>query len=93
MILTKLADILSSNQIDIPKPDPSTALPTILKMVFAVAGAVALLIITIAGLRMVLSQGNPESVNRTRNTVLYAVIGLVICILGFSIVSFVVTRI
>ena len=91
--ITNIADILSSKDINIPKTEPTTALPNLLKIVFAVAGAVSVLIITIAGLRMVLSQGNPESVNRARNTVIYAAIGLMVCVFGFAIVTFVLNKI
>lgn len=64
-----------------------------LKLVFGVAGAVALIIITIAGLQYVLSQGNPQSTAKAKDTILYAIVGLVICIFGFAIVQFVVSRV
>lgn len=91
-IFTKLADLLVPSDINIPKGTPDSVLPTVLKIVFAVAGAVSVLIITISGLRLVLSQGNPEGLNRVRNTIIYAALGLVVCVAGFTIVTFVISK-
>jgi hypothetical protein len=63
-----------------------------LQMTFGVAGAVAVLIIVIAGFQYVMSTGDPQSTNKAKNTILYALIGLVICVFAFSIVTFVVTN-
>lgn len=67
-------------------------LPTVLRLVFGIAGAIALLVITIAGFKYVISQGNPQEVAKAKDTILYALIGLAICILAFAIVGFVVGR-
>jgi hypothetical protein len=70
-----------------------TVIQTVLQFVFGLAGAVALLIITIAGTMYILSQGDPQKVAKAKNTIIYALIGLVITILSYSIVSFVVTKV
>ena len=62
-------------------------------LVFGIMGAVALLVITIAGFKYVLSQGNPQETAKAKNTILYALIGLVVAILAFNIVKFVVGRV
>jgi len=93
MNLNKLAAIIAPGELRIPKGGTDTSLNIGMSIVFATAGAVALLIIVIAGLRMVLSQGNPESVSKARNTIIYAAIGLAVCVLGFSIVTFVLNNV
>lgn len=60
-----------------------------IKLTFAVAGAIALLVITLAGLQYILSQGDPQKTAKAKNTILYAVIGLVLLLLSYTIVSFV----
>jgi hypothetical protein len=73
-------------------PHPAANSGTISKaltIVFAITGAVALLIIVIAGFRYIIAQGDPNSVSQARNTILYAVIGLIISLAAFSIVTFV----
>lgn len=70
----------------------NTNIDSILKLVFGVAGGVALLIITIAGFKYVLSQGNPQETAKAKNTILYALIGLVVCVTAFAIVGFIFTE-
>lgn len=55
-----------------------------------VTGAIALLIIIIAGFRYVTSQGNAQSVAKAKNAIIYAGVGLAVSLLAFSIVTFVV---
>lgn len=64
----------------------------ILQVVFATMGAVAILIIAIAGLQYVLSNGDPQKTARAKDTIIYAVIGLVVAIMSFTIVTFVLGR-
>ncbi len=56
------------------------------------SGTIALVLIIIAGLMFIFSSGNAESAGRARNTVIYAIIGLVIAVVGQAIVSFVLNR-
>lgn len=91
--LYKLIAIIAPSEVNVPKADPSTALPKILTIVFATAGAVSLLIITIAGFRLVMSQGNPEGLSKARTAIIYALLGLLICISGTIIVRFVMVRV
>lgn len=63
-----------------------------IRLAFGVAGGVALLIVSIAGFKYVLSQGNPQETAKAKNTIVYALIGLVVCITAYSIVTFVVTN-
>lgn len=89
----KLVTIIALEGVNIPTTNPSTALPKILTMVFATAGAIALLVITIAGFRLVMSQGNPEGLAKARTAIIFALLGLLICISGTIIVKFVMGRI
>lgn len=68
----------------------SDLITKVLQLVFGLAGAVALLIITLAGTQYVLSQGDPQKVAKAKQTIIYALIGLVITIMSYAIVSFVV---
>lgn len=69
------------------------SIQTALQIAFGVAGAIAVIIIIIAGLRYTISSGNPQEASKAKNAILYAVIGLVVCILGVAIIRFVITRI
>ena len=63
-----------------------------LQLVFGVMGAVSLIIITIGALKYIVSMGDPQSTAKAKNTILYAIIGLVISASAFSIVAFVIGR-
>jgi cytochrome bd-type quinol oxidase subunit 2 len=58
-----------------------------------VVGAVSVIMIIIGGLRYVLSNGDSKQAESARNTILYSVIGIVVAIASFAIVSFVTTHI
>jgi hypothetical protein len=94
-ILELFAQGISINPNDLGVPQGSLGennVSNALKLVFGVAGAVALLIVTIAGFKYVLSQGNPQETAKAKNTILYALIGLTICLTAFAIVSFIFTE-
>lgn len=65
-------------------------IPTVLTVIFTVIGAVSFMIIVIAGLKYVLSQGEPQATTVAKNAIIYALIGLVIAIAAQSAVSLVV---
>jgi len=65
-------------------------LQTIVNVILSIMGAVAVLIIVVAGFRFMTSQGNPSEVTTARNAILYALVGLVVIIAAFAIVNFVV---
>lgn len=55
-----------------------------------IVGIVAVIMLIIGGIRYVVSGGDSKKVTDAKNTVLYAIIGLVICFLAFAIVNFVI---
>ena len=71
----------------------SSQLQQILQIVLGIFGAVAVLIIVIAGLKFVTSAGNPQSASKARNTILSAVVGLVVISAAEVIVSFVLGKV
>jgi hypothetical protein len=62
---------------------------TITNMLLFVVGALSVIMIIVGGLRYVISGGNTASVTAARNTILYAVVGLIIAFLAFAAVNFV----
>ena len=65
----------------------------VINVLLGIVGVVAIIMIIVGALRMVLSAGNEKTVADARNTILYAVIGLIIAILAFAIVNFITGRI
>ena len=56
-----------------------------------VVGIIAVVMLIIGGIKYVVSGGDSKKVTDAKNTVLYAIIGLVIAFLAFAIVNFVIS--
>ncbi len=56
-----------------------------------IVGIIAVIMLIIGGIRYVISGGDSKKVTDAKNTVLYAIIGLIIAFLAFAIVNFVIT--
>ena len=54
--------------------------------------AISVIMIIIGGFRYATSQGDQTQMQSAKNTILYAVIGLIVAIAAYAIVSFVVTQ-
>ena len=54
-----------------------------------IAGALAVIMLIWGGLRYAVSGGNAAAVTAAKNTVLYAIVGLIIAFLAFAAVNFV----
>lgn len=66
------------------------AFTTLTNTLLFVVGALSVLMIILGGMRYVLSGGNTTSVTAAKNTILYAVVGLIVCIFAYSIIDFVI---
>jgi hypothetical protein len=89
-----LADLSKITPGDLPQTTADKAhLIAIKNIVLNIIGAMALLLIVIAGFRYVLSAGDPQKTAKARNGVIYALVGLVIAIAADAIVTFVVNRV
>ena len=65
----------------------------IINGVIAALGIVAVIVIIIGGVSYMTSSGDAGKVKKAKDTILYGVIGLVICVLAFAIVNFVINNI
>ena len=67
------------------------AFKQITNTVLYIVGIIAVIMLIIGGIRYVVSGGDSKKVTDAKNTVLYAIIGLVICFFSYAIVNFVIT--
>ena len=65
-------------------------IPGAVTAVFSVAGIIAVGVIIFGGVRYSVSQGDPGKVKRAKDTIMYAVIGLIVTLSAFAITTFVV---
>lgn len=59
-------------------------------LLFAI-GAISVIMIIIGGLRYVVSGGDTSKVTAAKNTILYAIIGLIVALLSYAVINFVLT--
>ena len=69
------------------------SISTLLQILFGIIGALALLIIIIAGFRYIVSAGDPQKTANAKSTIIYALVGLAIAITAQAIIAFVVERV
>ena len=65
---------------------------TVVDILSIVVGALAVIMIIVGGLRYITSGGDSGNVSSAKNTILYAVVGLVIVVFAQVIVSFVINE-
>lgn len=72
---------------------PNGVFTQITNTVLYVVGIISVVMLIYGGLRYVISGGDSKKVTDAKNTILYAIIGLIISILAFAIVNFVINAI
>ena len=75
--------------VSIPKQDGTALMTNGLNMVYFVLGALAVIIIILAGYQYLTANGEPAKAQKAMQTILYAVIGLVVVVCAFAITNFV----
>lgn len=73
--------------------EPGGFVNNAINTVIFIIGALSVIMIIIGGLRYVLSGGDAAGLKSAKDTILYALVGLVIALLSFGIVGFVITRV
>lgn len=63
---------------------------TISNVMLFLVGAISVIMIVVGGLRYVISGGNTTNVGAAKNTILYAIVGLIISLLAYAIINFVI---
>ena len=73
--------------------DLSESVINIINAVIGVLGLVCVVVMIIGGVNYMTSSGDATKVKKAKDTILYGLIGLVVCVLAFAIVNFVITNI
>lgn len=66
-------------------------LTTLVNILLFAIGALSVIMIIIGGLRYTVSAGNSSAVTAAKNTILYAIIGLVIAFLAYALINLVMS--
>lgn len=98
-VLTVLAatgatvDKVGANATQKAQSDLTGNVATILNIVIGALGIVAVVVMIIGGINYMTSAGDAGKVDKGKKTIIYGLIGLVICALSFVIVNFVIVNI
>lgn len=63
---------------------------TITNVLLYLVGAISVIMLIVGGLRYVISGGDSTAVQNAKNTILYAIVGIVVAILAYAVVDFVI---
>lgn len=66
---------------------------TAINTVIFIVGALSVIMVIIGGLRYVLSGGDAAGLKSAKETIIYALVGLIISLLSFAVVGFVINQI
>ncbi len=93
-LLTKFAANSIGTPITPPGPedgeDLTTSISTILSAIIGVLGFVCVVVMIIGGVNYMTSTGDAGKVKKAKDTILYGLIGLIVCALAFALVQFVI---
>lgn len=70
--------------------DLATDIKTIINGVIGILGIACVVVMIIGGVNYMTSAGDAGKVKKAKDTILYGLIGLIVCVLAFAIVQFVV---
>ncbi len=78
------------------KTDPNTSvssiITTVINLLSLLVGVAAVIMIIVGGFKYIVSSGDASNVTGAKNTILYAIVGLVIVALAQVIVRFVIAK-
>jgi energy-converting hydrogenase Eha subunit E len=61
--------------------------PRVNQLLFVI-GALSVVMVIVGGLRYVVSDGNSTAVNGAKNTIMYAIVGIIVAFLAYAAVNF-----
>lgn len=63
---------------------------TVTNILLFIIGAIAVIMLVIGGIRYTISNGDSNAVSAAKNTIMYAIIGIIVAILAYAAVNFVI---
>lgn len=65
---------------------------TIVNTILFLAGSIAVIVLVFGGFRYVTSTGDASRIKQAKETIMYAIVGIIVAILAYAIVAFTVNR-
>ena len=83
---------INPKDVGIPQVGADKVLSGVLNTVYIMAAIVAVIIIIVAGILYVTSNGDPAKTKRAREAILYAGVGIVIIMMAFVITNYIIGK-
>ena len=93
ILTTFAANAISVNKVNNGQGDLIGSITGILNAIVGILGLVCVVVMIIGGVNYMTSSGDAGKVKKAKDTILYGLIGLVVCALAFALVNFVITGI
>jgi hypothetical protein len=88
--ISLLAQLTPPDISSLPQTEASQAtIAKVLQLVFTTIGAIAVMMVVIGGIKYSSSAGDPSSISKAKNTIIYALVGVVVSILAIPIIGFI----
>jgi threonine/homoserine/homoserine lactone efflux protein len=86
---------ITADQINLPKSTTNVGqiLGNITQLAMGILGGLAIIFLIYGGIQMAYSRGNAKNVERARETILYAAVGLALAISAYAIVGFILDKV
>lgn len=84
---------LNSALKNLPNTSSATLQQNAISWLFFAIGAAAVIMIIFSGVKMSMSAGNPGEVQKAKQILIYSIIGLIVSILAYAIVSIVLKEV
>lgn len=91
--LQYMAQSIGGNRVNLPTASFDATFPNIVSTVLGIAILLSVLFVVIGGFKYTTSNGSSEGIKKAKDTILYAIIGLVISLSAYVIVQFVLETI
>lgn len=77
----------------LPEADITSTIKTGLQITFAAMALLSVVFVALGGFKYTTSNGDPQGTAKAKGTILYALIGLIVGLSAFTIVTFVLGRV
>lgn len=71
---------------------PNGVLTKVARLIAIVVGVAAVIMIIVSGIQYVFSSGDPARLNKAKDTLLFALVGLVVAMMSQAIIAFVLNK-
>jgi len=90
-ILSNLAQLLNANSVNIPNGTADQVIGIILNLTYLVSGIIAVIVVIAAGFKIT-TASDSATVSKARDSIIHAVIAIVIILSAFTVTHFIIGR-